>query len=166
MARFTSVSVSGAEPAATRTLATPASGTSSSQSQVHATVMSGSAPVESASASAACATSKSAARRAPERSRSASAAIASATSVAAAKSTTAVGRSGSRPPMSASMRMNRYPAGATQTIAGSKATVAWGPPAVTARAATRATTGSRTRTNAGSAKVSEGTPEKPLVPTD
>src|SRR2546430_924832 len=85
---------------------------------------------------------------------------------AAEKSTTAVGRSGSRPPMSASMRMNRYPAGATQTIAGSKATVAWGPPAVTARAATRATTGSSTRTNAGSAKVSEGTPEKPLVPTD
>ena len=68
--------------------------------------------------------------------------------------------------MRASMRISRYPAGATQTMAGSKATVACGPPAVTARAATRATTGNRTRTKAGSANVSEGTPEKPLVPTD
>src|SRR5207248_1085001 len=91
MARFTCVKASGKDPAATRTLASPARGTSSSQSQVHATVMSGSAPVESASASAAWATSNSATRRAAERSRSASAAIASATRGAEARPSTPPG---------------------------------------------------------------------------
>ena len=128
--------------------------------------MSGSAPVESASAIAAWATSSSAASRGPGRSKSARAANPSAASAPAAKRTTAVGRSGSRPPISASMRISTYPAGATQAMAGSKATVACGPPAVTASAPTRATTGNSTRRKVARPKVSDGTPEKALVPTD
>ena len=115
-----------------------------------ATVNSGWSPVESAIARLACAASSSPATRGPACWKRAKPAKTSAPSTPTANNATAVGRSGSRPPISASKRSRRYPAGAIQAIAGSNDTAAFGPPQMWVSAPIRTMTGSRTSRNGAS----------------